>query len=63
MTDDAIFEFLHTELVNYTLESKELENKEAKVKFQSLCVKLIKFVINNFELLDSKSQSSSFEEE
>lgn len=35
MTDDAIFEFLHTELVNYTLESKELENKEAKVKIQS----------------------------
>lgn len=32
MTDEAIFDFLHTELVNYTMQSKDSDNKEAKVK-------------------------------
>lgn len=31
MTDDTIFEFLHTEIVNYIIESNESKPKESKV--------------------------------
>lgn len=41
MTDDILFEFLHTEIVNYTLESNELKNPDTKVNTFVAKIKII----------------------
>lgn len=33
MADETSFDFLHSEIVNYSLEQNELKNKDGKVRY------------------------------
>lgn len=36
MSEETLFDFLHSEIVNHTLEINDLKNKEAKVCYQTI---------------------------
>jgi hypothetical protein len=40
MSDDAIFEFLHSELINYVVNQNEVKNKDGKVTLFYFCERL-----------------------